>query len=161
MRVQVTKDKVVEIDYTLTDATGAVIDSSKGRPLAYLHGAGGIIPGLEKELEGKSAGDHLQVVVPPEQAYGVHDDSLLIYVPRKAFGKKKVEKGMRFELTAEHGTQAVTVVSLQRETVRVDANHVLAGQTLNFDVKIFSVRDATPDELSHGHAHGAGGHHHH
>ncbi|HWE03454.1 MAG TPA: peptidylprolyl isomerase [Tepidisphaeraceae bacterium] len=158
--MQVTKDKVVEIDYTLTDAKGAVIDSSKGRPLAYLHGAAGIIPGLEKELEGKSAGDHLQVTVPPEQGYGIRDESLLIYVPRKAFGKTKIERGMRFELSTGQNAQPVTVVSLQRETVRVDANHALAGQTLHFDVKIVSVRDATPQELSHGHAHGAGGHHH-
>jgi FKBP-type peptidyl-prolyl cis-trans isomerase SlyD len=159
--VQVAKDKVVGIDYTLKDAKGAVIDSSKGKPLAYLHGHGGIIPGLEQALEGKSEGEQLQVVVPPEQGYGLRDESALIYIPRKTFGKMKVERGKKVELSTDHGTQIVTIVSLQRETVRVDANHQLAGQTLHFDVKIVSVRDATPEEISHGHAHGAGGHHHH
>jgi FKBP-type peptidyl-prolyl cis-trans isomerase SlyD len=159
--VQVAKDKVVGIDYTLTDAKGAVIDSSKGRPLAYLHGSGGIIPGLEQALEGKSEGEHFQVTIPPEQAYGLRDDSMLIYIPRKSLGKIKVEKGKQLEITTDRGRQIVTIVSIQRETVRVDANHALAGQTLNFDVKIVSVRDATPEEISHGHAHGAGGHHHH
>ena len=159
--MQITKDKVVEIDYTLTDSNGAVIDSSKGRPLAYLHGAGGIIPGLEKEMEGKAAGDHFKVSVPPEQAYGVRDDALFFYVPRKSFGKTKIERGKRYEISNGQSARMVTIVSLQRETVRVDGNHPLAGQTLHFDVRIHSVRDATPAELSHGHAHGPGGHHHH
>lgn len=160
--MQIAKDKVVSIDYTLTDSAGSVLDSSKGHaPLSYLHGSGNIIPGLEKALEGKSAGDSLQVVVPPEQGYGVRDPKLIQDVPRTAFGKAEVKAGMQFRAEGPNaGSRMVTVVSVQKDTVQIDANHPLAGQTLNFDVKIVSIREASQEELDHGHVHGPGGHHH-
>ena len=160
--MQIAKDKVVSIDYTLSDAQGGVLDSSKGHePLHYLHGSGNIIPGLENALEGKSAGDAIKVAIPPEQGYGVHEKDLVQDVPRAAFGGAKVEAGMQFRAEGQNaGSRMVRVVSVQKDTVRIDANHPLAGETLNFDVKIVAVRDATKEELSHGHVHGAGGHHH-
>jgi FKBP-type peptidyl-prolyl cis-trans isomerase SlyD len=160
--MQIARDKVVAIDYTLSDAQGGVIDSSKGQePLHYLHGSGNIIPGLEKALEGKSAGDTIKVTVPPEQGYGVHDPLLVQDVPRAAFGKAKVEEGMQFRAEGKNaGSRMVTVVNVQPDSVRIDANHPLAGKTLHFDVKVVAVREATKEELSHGHVHGPGGHHH-
>jgi FKBP-type peptidyl-prolyl cis-trans isomerase SlyD len=161
--MQVAKHKVVSMDYTLTDAKGEVIDQSRpGQPLVYLHGTGGIIPGLEKELEGKSAGDSVKAVVPPEEAYGVKQQELIQAVPRAAFqGVPKIEPGMKFQAQTQQGPRVVTVVEATADTVTVDANHELAGATLYFDVKIADVRDATPEEISHGHVHGPGGHHHH
>jgi FKBP-type peptidyl-prolyl cis-trans isomerase SlyD len=159
--MRIAKHAVVSIDYTLTDQAGAVLDSSKGQaPLAYLHGTGSIISGLEEALEGKGAGDALKVSVPPEKGYGARDEKLLKKVPRTMFDIEKVEPGMRFHADGEHGHQVVTVTAVDSDHVTVDANHPLAGQTLVFDVKIVDVRAATQEELSHGHVHGAGGHHH-
>lgn len=160
--MQVGKDKVVTIDYTLRDPDGQVLDTSQGRqPLTYLHGGGSIIPGLESALEGKSAGDQLNVNVPAEQAYGQRDDSLVQSVPRSAFrGVDKIEVGMRFQAQGQSGPQIVTVVEVADDTVTIDANHPLSGMPLNFDVTVVAVRDADPEEMQHGHAHGAGGHEH-
>ena len=161
--MNVAKDKVVTIDYTLTGDGGDVLDSSQGgEPLTYLHGAGAMIPGLETALEGKSAGDAVKAVVPPDQAYGQKDPSLVQPVPRDRFsGVPDVRPGMQFTAEGKSGSRVVTVVSVDDRNVTVDANHPLAGQTLNFDVTVVDVRDATSEELSHGHAHGPGGHHHH
>jgi FKBP-type peptidyl-prolyl cis-trans isomerase SlyD len=155
----VEKNKVVSIDYTLTNPQGQVIDTSKGRePLSYLHGVGQIVPGLENALEGKNEGDAVQAVIPPEQAYGNRNDRLVQEVPRQAFaGVPDVQPGMQFQAQTPAGTRVVTVVGVGNDTVKVDANHPLAGQTLHFDVNVVGVRDATPDELTHGHAHGPGG----
>jgi len=160
--MQIAKNKVVSIEYTLTDSAGSVLDSSSGQaPLAYLHGSGNIIPGLENALEGKSAGDSLKVVVPPEQAYGIHDAKLVQDVPRTAFGKTDVKPGMQFRAEGPNaGSRLIKIVSVKQDTIQIDANHPLAGQTLNFDVKVVSIRDASQEELDHGHVHGAGGHHH-
>jgi len=160
--MQVAKDKVVQIDYTLTSDAGQVLDSSQGRePLAYLHGAGNIIPGLETALEGKNQGDQVTVQVPPEQAYGQRDERMVQAVPRTAFANApKVEPGMHFQANTPGAARLITVVGVQGDQVTIDANHPLAGQTLNFDVKVVEVRDATQDELTHGHVHGAGGHQH-
>lgn len=161
--MQIEKNKVVSVDYTLKDDAGQVIDTSEGHgPLAYLHGVGGIVPGLERALEGRSAGDELHVKVEPHEAYGVRDESLVGQVPRAAFGSiQKIEPGMQFQANAGGHTRIVTVVGVDQNEVRVDANHPLAGKNLNFDVTVRDVRDATPEELAHGHVHGAGGHHHH
>ena len=162
--MQISKNKVVAIDYTLTGADGKVIDSSEGKaPLAYIHGTGSIISGLEKALEGKSAGDTLNVTIPPAEAYGERDDSLMQAVPRSTFGKiKRVEVGMQVQARSGNETRVVTIVGFDKDDmVKVDANHPLAGQTLTFDVKVAEVRDATKEELDHGHVHGPGGHHHH
>lgn len=155
--------KVVTIDYTLTDDQGNVIDSSKGgEPLAYIHGLGNIIPGLENALEGKKAGDAMNVSVTPTEGYGERDDSLMQAVPREMFeAPDEIQAGMQFHTMTEDGnTVVVTVVEVSPETITVDANHPLAGQQLNFDVTIVEVRDATEDELEHGHVHGEGGHQH-
>ena len=114
------------------------------------------------QLEAKSAGDELQVTVPPEQAYGVKDQSLVQSVPRRMFGENQdIQTGMRFRAEAQGSSRVVTVVGVNDEQVTIDANHPLAGVTLNFDVKILEVRDATAEELQHGHVHGPGGHHPH
>ncbi len=155
--------KVVVIDYTLTDGEGTVIDSSKGgEPLAYIHGLGNIIPGLETALEGKKAGDAMNVSVAPAEGYGERDDSLMQAVPREMFETPdEIQVGMQFHTTTEDGnTMVVTVSEVTPETITVDANHPLAGQALNFDVTIVEVRDATEEELEHGHVHGEGGHQH-
>jgi FKBP-type peptidyl-prolyl cis-trans isomerase SlyD len=160
----VAQDKVVLIHYTLTDDTGKVLDSSSGgEPLAYLHGQGNIIPGLEKALEGKQAGDKLNVRVEPSEGYGVRDDSLVQQVPRRSFGSvATLEPGMQFHAQSSQGhTRVVTVTRVQGDMVTVDGNHPLAGEVLTFDVEVAEVRDATGEELEHGHVHGPGGHHHH
>ena len=161
--MQIAADKVVTIHYTLKNAEGQVLDSSEGGdPLAYIHGNGNIIPGLEEALEGKVAGDKLQVEVQPEKAYGVHDPELIQNVPKRAFqGVGQVQAGMRFTAQTEHGPRQVVVTRVVGDMVTVDGNHPLAGQTLNFAVEIAEVRDPTEEELSHGHVHGPGGHHHH
>jgi len=159
----VAQDKVVLIHYTLTNDTGAVIDSSSGGdPLAYIHGQGNIIPGLEKALEGKRQGAKVSVKVDPAEGYGVRDDALVQSVPRRSFGGiAKIEPGMQFHAQTSQGhTRVVTVTAVKGDMVTVDGNHPLAGEHLNFDVEIAEVRDATAEEREHGHVHGPGGHHH-
>ena len=158
----IAKDKVVSIDYTLTGDQGNVIDSSQGKqPLAYLHGAGNIIPGLENALEGKNQGDQVKVSIAPDQAYGPKDDRLIQQVPRTAFqGVDQVQAGMQFQANTQQGPRLITVVDVQGDQVTIDANHPLAGQTLHFDVNVVGIREATDDEKTHGHAHGTGGHQH-
>lgn len=153
---------IASFHYTLTDKDGKVLDSSEGRePLAYLHGSGNIIPGLEKELEGKQAGDKLTVAVPAAEAYGERNDAMMQELPANMFsGVDKIEVGMEFHAQTEQGVQVVSVAAVDGDTVTVDANHPLAGVDLNFDVEITEVRPATEEEVSHGHAHGVGGHEH-
>jgi len=159
--MQIAKDKVVTMEYTLTDTEGTTIDTSRGRePLAYLHGAGGIIPGLEAALEGRSSGEQVQVTIAPEDAYGDRDEQLLQVVPRDKFDVADVEVGMQFHAESDQGRHVVTVIAVSDEEVTVDANHPLAGVTLNFDVEVVDVREATEEELTHGHVHGPGGHDH-
>ena len=153
---------VVSIHYTLKGDAGEVIDSSAGgEPLAYLHGHGNLVPGLERELTGRNAGDRLQVKIPPADGYGEYDPQLVQRVPRRALkGVGNVRVGMRLHAQTEHGPKPVTVTQITGDMVTLDGNHPLAGKTLNFDVEIAAVRAATEEELSHGHVHGAGGHHH-
>ncbi len=160
--MNITNDCVASFHYTLTDSSGKTLDSSEGHePLSYLHGAGNIIPGLESALLGKIAGDKLNVAVPAAQAYGLRDDGLIQELPSSMFsGIDKIEVGMEFHAETEHGMQVVTVTKVEGDTVTIDGNHPLAGVDLNFAVEITDVRSATEDELHHGHAHGAGGHHH-
>ncbi len=160
--MQVDKNKVVSIDYTLTNTEGKVLDTSKGgQPLTYLHGVGGIIPGLEAALHSKNPGDNIVVSVPPGDAYGEKDPSLVQPIPRSNFGSiPNIAPGMQFQAQNAQGTRIVTVVEANAETVTIDANHPLAGQTLNFDVTVVDVREATQEEISHGHVHGPGGHSH-
>ena len=147
---------VVSMHYTLTDDDGNVLDSSEGSdPLSYLHGANNIIPGLEKALIGKMANDALQVKVDPAEGYGEKISELIQQVDKAAFqGVDNLEAGMAFEAQGENGqVQRVVITEIEGDQVTVDGNHPLAGVTLNFDVKIISVRDATQEELSHGHVH--------
>ena len=160
--MQITADMVVSIDYTLTDDQGTVIDSSEGRgPLAYLHGKNNIIPGLENALEGKSKGDSLQVKVSPAEGYGERSDELTQEIPKQMFeGNDDIQVGMQFQTMTESGPQVVTVTKVDEETVTVDGNHPLAGENLNFDVTIVDIREASAEELDHGHVHGPEGHDH-
>ena len=157
--MQIAKNKVAAIDYTLTSDEGEVLDSSEGQePLWYLHGVGGIIPGLERELEGKQAGDQLVVTVIPADGYGDRNDELEQEVSRDQFeGADELELGMQFQVESDAGPMVVTVVEIDDDVVTIDGNHPLAGEKLNFDVTVREVRDATDDELSHGHVHGSGG----
>ncbi|MGM0554125.1 MAG: FKBP-type peptidyl-prolyl cis-trans isomerase [Pseudomonadota bacterium] len=160
--MQVAPKTVVSIHYTLTNDAGETIDSSAGRePLDYLHGAGQIVPGLEQELEGKTAGDKLQASIPPELGYGQQIEAMVQEVPIDAFqGVESVQPGMQFQAQTESGPLTVTVTKVENDTATVDGNHPLAGQTLNFDVEVVDVREPTAEELEHGHAHGEGGHQH-
>ncbi|TDV69796.1 peptidylprolyl isomerase [Pseudomonas sp. LP_7_YM] len=156
-------NKAVSIDYTLTNDAGEVIDSSAGgAPLVYLQGAGNIIPGLEKALEGKDIGDELKVAIEPEDAYGEYSAELVSTLNRSMFeGVDELEVGMQFHASAPDGQmQIVTIRDLDGDDVTVDGNHPLAGQRLHFQVKIVTIRDASEEELAHGHVHGEGGHHH-
>jgi FKBP-type peptidyl-prolyl cis-trans isomerase SlyD len=149
---------VAAIHYTLTDNSGKILDSSSGRePLYYIQGIGNLIPGMEEGLEGKKKGDKFQIKVSPEKGYGVKDPNMLQKVPRSAFGSQEVKMGMKFHTNQGH---VVTVTDVSLETITVDANHELAGVELNFDVEVMEVREATREEISHGHVHGPGGHHH-
>jgi FKBP-type peptidyl-prolyl cis-trans isomerase SlyD len=158
--MQIARDAVVMIHYTLKNDAGEVLDSSAGHdPLAYLQGHGSIIPGLEAALEGKVAGDKVQATIAPENAYGLKEQGLVQQVPRRAF-QGEVRAGMQFTAQTEAGPRTVVVTRVQGDMVTVDGNHPLAGETLHFDVEITEVRVATEEELAHGHVHGAGGHHH-
>jgi FKBP-type peptidyl-prolyl cis-trans isomerase SlyD len=157
--MQIADRCVVSFHYSLTDDAGEVIDTSSGRaPLAYLHGVGNIVPGLEAELAGRQVGDAFKVSVSPEQGYGVHHEGLVQQVPRDALaGVDSVEVGMEFHTQGPQGMLAVTVTAVDGETVTIDGNHPLAGKTLNFDIEVIEVRQATDEEALHGHVHGVGG----
>jgi FKBP-type peptidyl-prolyl cis-trans isomerase SlyD len=160
---QITDGMVVAIHYTLTDDAGSWIDSSSGGdPLEYLHGHGNIVPGLEKELAGKKAGDALKVRVAPKDGYGEHDPRGRGKVPRDSFPDDiELEPGMQFSGEGANGEEHVVwIAAVEKDHVVVDQNHPLAGQTLHFDVKIETVRPATSEELAHGHVHGVHGHGH-
>jgi len=160
--MQIAKDAVVTIHYTLKNDAGETLDSSAGGdPLAYLQGNGNLVVGLENALEGKKVGDKVSVKVSPVEGYGEYDKALVQQVPRRSFkGIANVQVGMQFQVQSDHGPRAVTVTNVVGDMVTVDGNHPLAGQNLNFDIEITDVRVATDEELSHGHVHGPGGHHH-
>lgn len=163
MSLQIEDDRVVTIQYTLTNDAGEVVDSSVGgEPLVYLHGAGNIIPGLEDALVGRKAGDSLKVTVQPADGYGEVLDDMRQVVSLSMFeGVDDLEVGMMFQTETPDGhLQLVTVTDIDNGNVTVDANHPLAGQVLHFDVSVEAVREASAEELAHGHVHGEGGHHH-
>ncbi len=154
--------KVVSLDYTVKDDGGQVIDSSEGNdPLVYLHGAKNIIPGLEAALIGKAAGDEFEVTVQPAEGYGEYKEELVQVVPRSAFeGVDKIEPGMVFTAQTEGGPVQLMVTGVEEDDITVDPNHPLAGKVLHFTGKILEVRDASDEEMAHGHVHGPDGHHH-
>ncbi|MGO1693496.1 MAG: FKBP-type peptidyl-prolyl cis-trans isomerase [Marinobacter sp.] len=149
--------RVVTINYTLTNNQGEELDSSRGEgrePLAYLEGAQNIIGGLESALNEKNVGDQVKVSVEPADGYGEINEELVQPVPRTAFeGVDTIEPGMQFQAQTPGGPQVVRVVEVNEETVTIDANHPLAGETLHFDVEVLEARDATDEEQEHGHAH--------
>lgn len=152
----VQQHSVVSIHYQLTDENKEVLDTSEGQdPLTYLHGTGGLIPGLENQITGKSVGDSFQVVVQPAEGYGELDESLVQTVPMSAFeGVEKVAAGMQFRTQSQDGsTRVLTVISVEGDEVSIDMNHPLAGVTLCFDIEIVAIREATPEEIQHGHVH--------
>jgi FKBP-type peptidyl-prolyl cis-trans isomerase SlyD len=156
--MQIAKHKVASIHYTLTNNEGEILDTSKGREaLHYIHGIGNLIPGMEEGLEGKVKGDKFDIKVTPEKGYGKKEAEMIQKVPRSAFGAQVVEVGMQFQ--TDNG-QTVTVTDVGLNEVTVDGNHPLADVHLNFDVEIMDVRNATTEEIEHGHVHGPGGHHH-
>ena len=160
--MRIATQKVVHIHYTLTNDEGEILDSSQDHgPLAYLHGAGNIIPGLEDALTDRVVGDKFKVTIAPEDAYGVRDDDLVQAVPKSAFqGVDEILPGMQFQAQSPEGLQLLTVLGVEGDEVILDGNHPMAGISLTFDVEVTEVRDATSEELDHGHVHGSGGHHH-
>lgn len=160
--MQVGKNKVVGIDYKLTDGSGKLIDSSAHHgPLYYIQGTGSLIPGLEAALEGKNSGDNVVVTIAAKDGYGEVNEALCQKVPRAQFESAEgLEVGMQFEVETEQGELVVTVTKVEGDTITVDGNHPLAGMDLHFDVTVKEVREPTAEELAHGHVHGEHGHHH-
>lgn len=160
--MNISKDSVVQFHYTLTDETGEQLESSyDGDPVAYLHGHGNMIAGVEKALENKVQGDEFSTTVAPEDGYGEIQEDALQRIPTKHLqGSDVWVPGMVATVNTEHGERQVTVVKVGRFMVTVDANHPLAGRTLTFDIKVEDIREATEEEIQHGHAHGVGGHQH-
>lgn len=160
--MQVAKDRVVRFHYTLSDAAGEVMESSQGsQPLAVLWGHGGLIAGVERALEGKQAGDHVDVTVAPEDGYGERRDDLVQRLPKKYFKQaERLKPGMVAQVQTSQGPRAVTVLKVGVSVIDVDGNHPLAGQTLKFAIDVVDVREATAEEIDHGHVHGDGGAHH-
>lgn len=160
--MNIAQHTVVSLHYTLKDGDGRLLDTSEGRqPLVYLHGVGALIPGLEKELDGKTTGDKLNAVIPPEEGYGSRRDDLLKVVSKDGFqGEEEMTVGMQVQLQTEHGPAIATISKIEGNDVTLDLNHPLADLTLHFDVEVIEVREATEDEISHGHVHGPGGHQH-
>jgi FKBP-type peptidyl-prolyl cis-trans isomerase SlyD len=159
--VQIQPKSVVSIEYTLKNDQGEVLDKSEGRgPLVYMHGMGNLVPGLEKALEGKAAGDSVEVSLTPEDGYGHRDEKLVRKLPLRKLHDKSPKAGNRYRAQMDDGQRVVLVTAISGDYATVDANHPLAGMTLHFAVKVAEVREATAEELQHGHVHGAGGHHH-
>jgi FKBP-type peptidyl-prolyl cis-trans isomerase SlyD len=161
--MNVTKDRVISIDYTLTDEHNNILDSTSGsESFDYLHGFENIIPGLERALEGKKQGDHFSVTLPSADAYGERDERLIIDIPLDRFQDLgPVKKGMQFHTQTPDGVRMITVTNVADQTVTVDGNHLLAGLDLTFDVTVNAIREATAEELEHGHVHTPGHDHAH
>ena len=160
--MKIEKDKVVLMNYTLTDNEGNVIGSTEGDvPMAYIQGKGNIIPGLEVEMEGKKAGDKFKVNLSAEDAYGKRNQDLLHVVDRSVFqGDEEITIGLRVNIQTSNGDSIAIVSAFDDKTLTLDLNHPLADKDLTFNVEIVEVREASETEIEHGHVHGPGGHHH-
>ncbi|WP_218311874.1 FKBP-type peptidyl-prolyl cis-trans isomerase [Alteromonas antoniana] len=157
----ITSDSVVTLHYKVSAEDGTELDSSFGKePLTVLHGRRFLIEGLEEALEGKDKGESFSVSVEPEKAYGHRVDALVQRVPKTMFEGMEVEVGMSFRATTQQGEQSVVVIETTEDDVVVDGNHPLAGIPLTFEVEVVDIREATAEELEHGHAHGKDGHSH-
>lgn len=157
--MKISTNKVIVLHYAVSDSEDTLIDSSYDhKPLAVIQGTGYLIPGLEQALDGHQAGDKFDVAVSPDQAYGVRIDEYVQTVPKAMFADiEDLAVGTQLRATTDDGEQTVIVIDVTDDEITVDGNHPLAGIELKFDVDILEVRDATEDELSHGHVHGEGG----
>lgn len=153
--MKIATNTVVSMHYTLTNDDGTQLDSSRGKePLVFLQGYQNIIPGLEKEMEGKEKGEKFTATISPEMAYGERVDQLVQALPKSNFpDPNNLQVGMQFQASSEAGPLNLTVVEVKDDTVTVDGNHPLAGVTLNFDVEVVDVREATEEEIAHKHVH--------
>ncbi|MBN8715511.1 MAG: peptidylprolyl isomerase [Xanthomonadales bacterium] len=160
--MKIEKDRVVRFHYAVAEAGQAPMERSKdvGEPLAILFGRGQIIPGLEKAMEGRQAGDSFKAAIAAAEAYGERREGLTQRIPKKHFGEQKLEPGMQVVLNTNFGPRAVTIEKVGMSVVDVDLNHPMAGKDLEFDIEVVDVREASEEELAHGHVHGEGGHHH-
>lgn len=155
------KDKVVSINYVLKDNKGTIMDSSQGQPLSYLQGHNNIIPGLEQALLGLKVGEQKQVQIAPQDGYGEINPELRFTIPLDQFGEQAPQPGMMVQLNTDRGENFMaTVLKVENGAVFMDGNHPLAGQELFFDIQVTEIRNASQEELTHGHPHGPGGHHH-
>jgi len=155
--MKITADKVPTLNYTLKDNEGVIIDESNDASFVYLHGHSNIIPGLETALDGKSKGDSFSLVIEPKDAYGEYNPDITQVINRQAFGDEKIEVGMQFHAEADNGHPVlITISEINGDDVTIDGNPPLAGVTLNYDVEVMDVRDATAEEISHGHIHAHG-----
>jgi len=159
--MNITTNKIASLAYTLKNDDGEILDKAdENTPFLYMHGTGGIIKGLENALNEKSVNDSFSLTVAPDEAYGERDDKLIESVPRAMFEgipDEEMVAGAQFHAQTPQGTQVITVASIDGDTINIDANHPLAGQTLHFDVAVLDIRDATEEEIAHGHPHTPGG----
>ena len=160
--MKIEKDRVVRFHYVVAESGAESVENSKdgGKPLAILFGHGNIIPGLEKAMEGREAGDNFKASVVAADAYGEKREGMSQRIPKKHFGAQKLEPGMQVVLQTNFGARAVTIEKIGMSVVDVDLNHPMAGKDLEFDIEIVEVREATAEELEHRHVHGDGGHEH-
>lgn len=161
-KMKIAKDTVVSLAYQVRTKDGVIVDEATAvAPLEYLHGAGDLIKGLENALDGRQIGDKFDVEIEANNAYGDYNENLVQNVPRDVFvGVDKLEVGMRFLADTEHGPVPVEITAIDGDTITIDGNHMLAGQDLKFNVEVVNVREATAEELTHGHVHGAHSHDH-
>jgi FKBP-type peptidyl-prolyl cis-trans isomerase SlyD len=160
--MEIAERSAVTIAYILKDDTGKVLDSSEGRdPITYLHGTGAVVSGLEKALYGKKTGDEIKVSLTAVEAYGTRDEKRVRNVPVRKLAEGKPQAGMRYRVDTEQGPIAALVTAVKGDYATVDLNHPFAGMNLQFEVTVVGVREATAEEIEHGHVHSPGGHHHH
>lgn len=159
--MKIEKDRVVRFHYSVAEAGQEALETSRDRePLAILFGHGNIIPGLEKAMDGHEAGDSFKADVTAADAYGERRDGMTQRVPKKHFGAQKIAPGEQVVLNTSFGPRAVTIEKVGMSVVDVDLNHPMAGKDLQFDIEIIDVREASKEEIEHGHVHGDGGHQH-
>lgn len=160
--MELQKNRVASFFYELRNEQGELLESNFGEtPTLYLHGAGNIIPGLEKAMLGMSAGEQFDVTLAPSEAYGLRKEGQQQRIPAKYLKHEgKLKPGQIVRFNTDQGARTATVIKVGKFSIDVDSNHPLAGQTLSFNIKLDNVREATAEEISHGHAHGIGGHQH-
>ncbi len=159
--MNITTNKIASLAYTLKNDDGEMLDQAdENDPFLYMHGKGGIIKGLENALNEKAVDDSFHIIVAPDEAYGERDEKLTESVPRNMFEgipDEEMVAGAQFHAQTAQGTQVITVAEIDGDTIKIDANHPLAGETLHFDVSVLDIRDATEEEIAHGHPHMPGG----